>query len=781
MTGTELGWGVGSIATLLPLCAAAGDFVAAAFLLLRCTPHPAARSLAAFAALLGTWHVALALRALPADSGLLTRAADLLAYSLILLPAAGLQAAARISAQSGPEVRAAVFGGWGVGLVFVVLQSLGLVFRDAVEYPGGRIAAAGPALPAFILFVIGAAFAGVVLNAYRLRGDGERQVQLHSRYWVAGTALLAPVGCLNFLVSYGIPIVPPSSTGNLLLLTLCGVAAIRHGLVSIDTPVLRAAGAAATLALIATPVAAGVGRAATGRPDPLSWVLIALGTLSGAITLQRSERARRVVGHGVDVLLFPKRAQFRTNVVALLERHSSIESREAVAALLQGLVELLGATGAAIYAHDCDQPIAAAGAAPARDAGASTPPELRFDLRHGRLVIGTLQANGSLDEEGATYLRLLAVRIDCALELLATTGEVRRQGQELRDLRTRIDAETSDVTPPTRPCVEVDGIIGGSRALAKLLDVVAHAAPTDMSILITGETGTGKELIAQAVHRLSKRSTAPLVSVNCPAIPVELAESELFGHERGSFTGAHEARAGKFEAAQGGTLFLDEVADLPMTVQTKLLRVLQEREVQRLGSHLVHKLDIRVVAATNRNLRDEAARGRFREDLLYRLAGVELRVPALRERMDDVPMLANHFAQQSAATGGRAPLRISADAMAALRGHSWPGNVRELRHVIERAVLLSDGPMITVAHLGGFAEPCSGTNLEPGGDSLRTLLQGTKLRRVETAIVQAGGNQAAAARILGMSRSNLSRLLKRYAIDVDEVMRRAFAQDSVAP
>jgi len=228
---------------------------------------------------------------------------------------------------------------------------------------------------------------------------------------------------------------------------------------------------------------------------------------------------------------------------------------------------------------------------------------------------------------------------------------------------------------------------------------VARVAPTSASVLITGETGTGKELVAQGVHALSPRHAGPFVCVNCGAIPSGIAEAALFGHERGAFTGAIESRSGHFEAAHGGTIFLDELAELTPELQVKLLRVLQEREVQRVGSHKSRLIDVRVVAATNRNLTEALRTGRFREDLYYRIATVEVELPALRERSDDVPALAMHLLGRACREFGRPVRGFTPAAVEALCRHSWPGNVRELRNVIERAVLLTEGDLIDVEQL----------------------------------------------------------------------------------
>ncbi len=312
--------------------------------------------------------------------------------------------------------------------------------------------------------------------------------------------------------------------------------------------------------------------------------------------------------------------------------------------------------------------------------------------------------------------------------------------------------------PALRPVVAhrsgFQDIIGTSPALLRVLDLVERVATTDASVLITGETGTGKELIARAVHEHSARRTGPFVALNCPAIPLDLAESELFGHERGAFTGANEVRPGKLESADHGTIFLDEVGELPLIVQVKLLRVLQEREVQRVGSNKSRKVDVRIVAATNRDLRAESATGSFREDLFYRLAAVPVHLPPLRERQGDIALLATHILGEACGKYGRNIRGFAPEALGALESHVWPGNIRELQHVVQRAVLMCDGERLEKAQLGDFAVD-SQRNV-----SLHTTLKREKLRRIEAAMIKTRGNQSAAARLLGMSRSNFARLLK---------------------
>jgi len=249
------------------------------------------------------------------------------------------------------------------------------------------------------------------------------------------------------------------------------------------------------------------------------------------------------------------------------------------------------------------------------------------------------------------------------------------------------------VSQNKRPVIE--GVIGKSQKLMQVLSLVAQVAPVDTTVLISGETGVGKEGLANGIHELSERRLKPLIKVNCAAIPGSLIEAELFGYERGSYTGATERRIGKFEQAQGGTIFLDEVGEIPLDIQSKLLRILQEKELERIGGKSTIKVDIRIIAATNRNLYMEVAAGRFRIDLYYRLNVFPILLPPLRERKDDIPLLVGHFLQQMAEVSGGRPKSFSPTVMAQLMDHSWPGNIRELQNLIERQVLMTDAPVIT--------------------------------------------------------------------------------------
>jgi formate hydrogenlyase transcriptional activator len=245
-------------------------------------------------------------------------------------------------------------------------------------------------------------------------------------------------------------------------------------------------------------------------------------------------------------------------------------------------------------------------------------------------------------------------------------------------------------------------LIGSSEALGKVLQLVGQVAASDSSVLLLGETGTGKELIASMIHERSKRSAQPMIKVNCAALPVHLVESELFGHEKGSFTGAADRRIGKFEQAHKGTLFFDEIGDMPLALQVKLLRVIQEKEIERIGGKSVIKADVRIIAATNRNLENELTKGRFRSDLFYRLNVFPIEMPALRERKEDIPLLVAYFLERHSAHHNNKRIRVSPGVLKSLINYDWPGNIRELEHIIERAILMSNGNEINKIVLPGL-------------------------------------------------------------------------------
>ena len=290
-----------------------------------------------------------------------------------------------------------------------------------------------------------------------------------------------------------------------------------------------------------------------------------------------------------------------------------------------------------------------------------------------------------------THLTLRRLQKNLEQQVAARTVDLQNALSEVERLKNRLQDENVYLQEEIKLTHNFEDIIGQSRAMKDVLAQVEQVAPTDATVLVLGETGTGKELLARAVHNLSGRKDRPLVKVNCAALPANLIESELFGHEKGAFTGALDRKTGRFELADGGTIFLDEIGDLPLELQAKLLRVLQEGEFERLGSSSTLKVDVRVIAATNRDLEAAVAEGTFREDLYYRLNVFPVQSPPLRERKDDIPILVNHFVQKFNARVGKQIDTIPQKAMDTLRTHAWPGNVRELENMVERAVILSRG------------------------------------------------------------------------------------------
>jgi DNA-binding NtrC family response regulator len=335
-------------------------------------------------------------------------------------------------------------------------------------------------------------------------------------------------------------------------------------------------------------------------------------------------------------------------------------------------------------------------------------------------------------------------------------------------------AEVEEVAPPRAPSERprsMQQVIGRSVALVDLYRTIDRVARTTCTVLITGESGTGKELVAQAVHEASDRSNAPFVAVNCGAIPEALLESELFGHARGAFTGAHANKLGRIAQATGGTLFLDEIGELPLSLQVKLLRVLQSREYSPVGDTRVLKADVRVVAATNVELEDAVRDGRFREDLFYRLNVIHVAVPALRDRQTDVPALTSHFLEENRARLGRTDVQtISPAAMRILCDYSWPGNVRELANCVERAVLLCRGETIEpndlpprICGLGTEARPAA-VSLPDAGVDLRKAVESYENQLIRQALDRCQWNKKRAANMLGLNRTTLVEMLKRKRI-----------------
>jgi len=343
------------------------------------------------------------------------------------------------------------------------------------------------------------------------------------------------------------------------------------------------------------------------------------------------------------------------------------------------------------------------------------------------------------------------------------------------ELLYRPDDEIIDVAPSESDRFEE--LVGRGIAMREVFGVLERVAPTGLTILVSGETGTGKELVSRAIHNRSTRKGRPLVVFDCGAAQETLVESELFGHERGAFTGAVAAREGLFENADGGTIFIDEIGELPIELQPKLLRVLEQREVRRVGGAKTRHIDVRVVAATNRNLRDEVAAGRFREDLYYRLAVVEIRLPALRERKEDLPLLVEHLLRR--AEHNRGVMSLAPEVRSLFESYHWPGNVRELNNVIERALPFCDGDRITLSALPDALRsakvlpaaprpkslsPDAPVSSLPLKDAKESLIEAFEKQYLVDLIERHDGNVTRAAQTAGMDRKSITRLLKKHQI-----------------
>ncbi len=388
----------------------------------------------------------------------------------------------------------------------------------------------------------------------------------------------------------------------------------------------------------------------------------------------------------------------------------------------------------------------------------------------GVLSVGSFKDDAFPDSD-LTFLAQIARQVAIAIENALAFGEV-------SDLRDKLAQEKLYLEDEIRTELKFEEIVGKSEALRRVLQQVETVAPTGSTVLIYGETGTGKELIARALHNLSDRRQNAFVKLNCAAIPTGLLESELFGHERGAFTGAIAQRVGRFELANRGTIFLDEIGEVPLELQPKLLRVLQEREFERLGSTRTMRSDARLIAATNRDLDALVKDQKFRSDLYYRLNVFPVRVPSLRERPEDIPLLVRHFVQQLSRRFGKAIDSIASDTMSALVKYQWPGNIRELQNVIERAVILTTGAVLRVQtedlrtseNLGVAAAASASPSLAASpGRSMRSALDDAERQQILAALekanwIVAGSNGAAA--LLGMKRSTLQSRMQKLGVRV---------------
>jgi two-component system response regulator AtoC len=383
-------------------------------------------------------------------------------------------------------------------------------------------------------------------------------------------------------------------------------------------------------------------------------------------------------------------------------------------------------------------------------------------------------------EHGAYDYVTKPFEIDDLLAALRRVFEHAAMSEEVSALRLELG----------KSAAERERIVGSSKPMLEVYKLIGKVAGSEATVLISGESGTGKELVAEALHRASKRNPHPLVKVSCAALPETLLETELFGHEKGSFTGAMAMRKGRFESADKGTIFLDEIGEMTVGTQTKLLRILQEHQFERIGSNTPIKVDIRVIAATNRNLADEVDEGRFREDLYYRLNVIHIHMPPLRERMEDIPQLVEHFLAKYRSAADAIPTAISEEAVARLMDHDWPGNVRELENAIERAVVLSRGSTIMPDHLplaespataggrarsrkanakNGAAEDAASAvkgngNGATNGGSFKDAVEELERRLISEALERHGGNRSKAAEELGIYRRLLYAKMREYGL-----------------
>lgn len=387
-------------------------------------------------------------------------------------------------------------------------------------------------------------------------------------------------------------------------------------------------------------------------------------------------------------------------------------------------------------------------------------------LVHRDKVLGVLAvfSRATIGDEDFQWLRTIA---DHAAASLANA----MAWEEIDSLRRRLEMENDYLQEQVREHHAFGEIIGGSGELRKVTDQIQLVAPTESTVLITGQSGTGKELVAREIHRRSSRAERPLIKVNCAAIPRELYDSEFFGHIKGSFTGAVRDRVGRFELADGGTLFLDEVGEIPLDLQSKLLRVLQEGELERVGEEKTRSIDVRIIAATNRDLKSESEAGRFRSDLYYRLSVFPIELPPLSRRTDDIPLLAEHLLKQLARRIGREPPRLTKANVAQLQRYSWPGNIRELQHVLERALITSRSGRLRFDMLdvsdSSEPRPKSPTNSD---DQVLTELEmrAFEAQNIRRAIQQAEGKVSGAggaAELLGIKPTTLASRMKKLGID----------------
>jgi PAS domain S-box-containing protein len=376
----------------------------------------------------------------------------------------------------------------------------------------------------------------------------------------------------------------------------------------------------------------------------------------------------------------------------------------------------------------------------------------RGDVRAKKCLITNKDRRTVNIIKNASILRDHNGKIIGAVETLTDMSEIVRQQGEIMSLRKTLHMDEG-----------YHGILGKSPAMQSVYELIENVSLTESPVMIHGESGTGKELVARAIHEVSPRRDSPFIKVNCAALNENLLESELFGHTKGAYTGADRTRIGRFEAAHGGTIFLDEIGDIPLSTQVKLLRVLEEKEIERVGDHKPIKVDVRIISATNKNLDKLIAEGAFREDLYFRVSVFPINCPSLRERKSDIPMIVQEFIRQNNAKTGKKILGLAPEALEQLTAYTWPGNVRELRNTIEYAFVLCSSGGVRVRHLPPKVAGASPVCPEPAADPSINVREKENLLAV---LRETGGNQSEAARILGVSRVTIWKRLKKYGINL---------------
>jgi transcriptional regulator with GAF, ATPase, and Fis domain len=533
--------------------------------------------------------------------------------------------------------------------------------------------------------------------------------------------------------------------------------------------------------------------------EAAAWVWVLASAASLAIAIPTVEPIRRRVEAWVEGTFFPDRARARRGIHDAIREIARIRGEDELALFVrEALDESLDASAVRLLAGQpgaalCEigsisaEPLVlaagdplrealargaavAAGSAPERAGSAEAslqalgmsfalglPPQPQLE---GGILVGPRSDGSAYDGDDRALLEALAGQATIAIANARTWEGIRALEQRLREENVVLRGEVL-------PELAAEDLVGRSVAFRSVLAQIQQVAPTDATVLVLGDTGTGKERVAAAIHRASRRAERTFVPVACAAIPETLLESELFGSERGAFTGATARKLGRFEIADGGTLFLDDVDTLPVPVQAKLLRALQEGEVQRLGSPVARKVDVRVVAASNRDLLAEVRAGRFREDLYYRLHVVPIRLPPLRERREDIPLLVQHFVEREGKRLGREIHDIPKETLEALQAYAWPGNVRELRNVVERALVMSTGgslrlpgPLEAASAAGANGSVEERARADLGKASMAELVRRYKAHLVRSALARSQGNQRRAAELLGIHRPSLTRMLR---------------------